>query len=363
MILSRMERYVLTRTLGSVATALVVVGFIIVLIDTVELSRDVGAAADISFVQVLGLTLLKSPSLVLQLLPFVFLFGVLGAFVNLNRRSELIAMRAAGVSAWRFIFPAAGAALVIGTITVAALNPLASYLNGRFEDIRAELLEQRFAGEMEEIFVPMGDNRTQMILNATPEDEAGLRLRDVTASIYAMNPNGERTFVRRIQAERAILENGAWRLIGAVEAGPGAPGVRYDNMSLPASEALMAALNRETAQNIPFWRLPDTIERAEAAGLTANSHKVRLHQLLATPIMFAAMSILAAGFSLRLMRLGGLAALAGSGVALGFVFFFFDQLCSSMGRAGILPPYAAAWAPPLMALLSGFTLLCYTEDG
>jgi lipopolysaccharide export system permease protein len=34
-----------------------------------------------------------------------------------------------------------------------------------------------------------------------------------------------------------------------------------------------------------------------------------------------------------------------------------------MGRAGILPPFAAAWAPPLIALLSGFTLLCYTEDG
>jgi lipopolysaccharide export system permease protein len=79
--------------------------------------------------------------------------------------------------------------------------------------------------------------------------------------------------------------------------------------------------------------------------------------------MYAAMSLLAAGFSLRLMRLGGLAALAGSGVALGFVFYFLDQICSAMGRADILPPFVAAWTPPLLALLSGFTLLCYTEDG
>ena len=75
------------------------------------------------------------------------------------------------------------------------------------------------------------------------------------------------------------------------------------------------------------------------------------------------MSVLAAAFSLRLIRLGGLAALAGSGVALGFVFFFFNQLCEALGKAEVIAPFAAAWTPPVMALLCGFTLLCYTEDG
>jgi lipopolysaccharide export system permease protein len=73
--------------------------------------------------------------------------------------------------------------------------------------------------------------------------------------------------------------------------------------------------------------------------------------------------LLAAAFSLRLMRLGGLAVLAGSGVALGFVFFFFNQFCGALGKAEIVPAAAAAWAPPILALLSGLTLLCYTEDG
>ena len=75
------------------------------------------------------------------------------------------------------------------------------------------------------------------------------------------------------------------------------------------------------------------------------------------------MSVLAAAFSLRLMRLGGLAALAGSGVALGFGFFFFNELCSALAKAEVLHPAVAAWTPPLVALLAGFTLLCYTEDG
>ena len=112
--LGRLERYVLGRTLTAVAAALAVIGSVIVLVQFVDLSRSVGVRADVSVAQIFALTLLKTPSLILVLLPFMFLFGGIAAFVGLNRRSELIAMRAAGVSAWRFILPAAGAAFVIG---------------------------------------------------------------------------------------------------------------------------------------------------------------------------------------------------------------------------------------------------------
>ncbi len=73
--------------------------------------------------------------------------------------------------------------------------------------------------------------------------------------------------------------------------------------------------------------------------------------------------MLAAAFSLRLFRSGGLSTLVASAVGLGFVFFFLNQLCASLGRAEIIPPLLAAWTPALLTLLSGITLLAYTEDG
>jgi lipopolysaccharide export system permease protein len=75
------------------------------------------------------------------------------------------------------------------------------------------------------------------------------------------------------------------------------------------------------------------------------------------------MTVLAATFSLRLLRLGDLAALAGSGVALGFAVFFLNQFCGALGATDVIPVPLAAWTPPILALLSGITLLCYTEDG
>lgn len=362
----RLERYVLSRTLAGVAGALAVIAAVILLIDFVEVSRTVGGRGDAGFPRLLWLTLLKAPSTVLTLLPFAFLFGTLAAFVGLNRRSELIAMRAAGVSAWRFILPAAVAAFVVGAATVAALNPLAAMLGSEFEQSRDAVLEEFQTSKPKDTWLRQGDASSQVVIRARSHDETdgSVRLKDVSMFVYRVNEAGGLEFSRRIEADEARLMPGYWRLKGVREAAPGAGSVRSDTLSIPSTLDEQAAIERFTTPNaIAFWRLPATIRGTESAGFSALPYRLRLHQLLATPLLFAAMSVLAAAFSLRLMRLGGLAALAGSGVALGFVFFFFNQFCGALGKAEIIPPFAAAWAPPLLALLSGLTLLCYTEDG
>ena len=156
---------------------------------------------------------------------------------------------------------------------------------------------------------------------------------------------------------------GFWHLTGAREATPGEQAVSYDTLSIPSTLNPDDAFAAPRPSSVPFWALPDAIARTEQAGFSATGYRLHLQELLATPLLFAAMSILAPRSRCRLMRLGGLAVLAGSGVALGFVLFFFNQFCGALGEADAIPPFVAAWSPPLLALLSGFTLLCYTEDG
>jgi hypothetical protein len=50
-------------------------------------------------------------------------------------------------------------------------------------------------------------------------------------------------------------------------------------------------------------------------------------------------------------------------VVLGFAFFFVNQAASAFGSAEVIPPWLAAWLPPLLTALAAFTLLFYTEDG
>jgi lipopolysaccharide export system permease protein len=360
--LGRLERYVMTRTLAMVGAALSVIALIVLLIDFVELSRDVGQRADTGFAVVLGLTLMKSPTTILVLLPFVFLFGVQFAFVRLNRSSELVAMRAAGVSAWRFIFPAAAAAFLIGLLVVTVISPGAALLAQRFEATRSGALESVAGANQDAVWLRQGDSRTQVVIRA--QSRRGGVLNDVSMFVYNVDEDGAPRFARRIEAREARLVEGEWRLVGVRDATPGDVAVSSESGSLSSTLDPRSALDRQAApEAVPFWRLPRVIAQTEQAGFSATRYRLRFQELLATPLTYAAMAILAAAFSLRLLRLGGLAQLAGAGVLLGFLFFFFAQLCGALGKADIIAAVFAAWIPPVLAVLAGLTLLFNTEDG
>ncbi len=362
---SRITRYVTARTLTGVGGALLVLATIIVLANFVEVSRALGSRSDASAGDLLGLALLEAPGVILLVMPFAFLFGVLIAFVALNRRSELIALRAAGVSAWRFVTPAAVAAALLGVLAAVALNPIASYTTGRFEQLKDELA-QGDTPTGKTIWLRQGDRGRQVIIRANSNIGPGVHLRGVTLFENRVEPDGRLLFLRRVEASDAILRKNTWTLAGATEFTPGAVGGAVGTLQFPSTlneHTTFEQISTAASVPVPFWSLPGLIVRTEAAGISATAYRLQLQQLLATPLMFAAMSVLAAAFSLRLLRLGGMARFAGSGVALGFVFFFFNQLCSALGKSDILPPILAAWAPPAIALLVGITLLCYTEDG
>jgi lipopolysaccharide export system permease protein len=363
---SRIERYVLGKTLAGVGAALAVISAVTLLVQFVDLSRSLSQHADVSAADIFGLTLLKSPAVIEILLPFIFLGGGIAAYVGMNRRSELIAMRASGVSAWRFILPSAIAAFIAGVIAVLALSPLSAALSARFEADRAAITANYQGSPSKEIWLRQGDERTQMVIHAKSRDtvQGEVRLRGVSLFIYQKTKTGQPEFKRRVEAAEAVLRPGFWQLKDVREATPGESSVRSDSLSIRSTLDSEAAVERlASAETIAIWRLPAAIKQTEDSGFSAASYRLRFQQLLATPLMFSAMAVLAAAFSLRLVRLGGLAGLAGAGVALGFVVFFFDKFSSALGKADIIPLFAAAWAPVVVALLSGLTVLCYTEDG
>jgi lipopolysaccharide export system permease protein len=364
--LGRIERYVLARLLTGVTAALAIISAVVLLIQFVELSSQVGTRADVGASSIFGLTLLRAPSIVQILLPFCFLFGGIGAFVGLNRRSELVAMRAAGVSAWRFILPSAAGAFVLGIVAIGLINPVSAQLNAQFEADRARLMENYLGDQPRDVWLRQGDDASQVVIHARARDvKHGLAtLRGVSLFIYEKNARGIPEFRRRLEAQEATLMPGFWRLKNVREATAGDSSIRSDVITIRSTLDAEAAMERlASPEAIAFWRLPKAIQLTEQAGFSASGYRLRFQQLLSTPLLYAAMTILAAAFSLRLARLGGLAGLAGAGVALGFVMFFFNQFAGALARADIIPLFAAAWAPAVVALLAGVTLLCYTEDG
>jgi lipopolysaccharide export system permease protein len=75
------------------------------------------------------------------------------------------------------------------------------------------------------------------------------------------------------------------------------------------------------------------------------------------------MVLLAAAFSLRLFRMGGVQTMVLAGVATGFAFYVLSKVTDDLAKAELMSPIWAAWLPVVIGGLIGCVALLYQEDG
>jgi len=360
---SRLGRYVIARVVVGILIALVAVLASILLIDLVEQMRTVGTRADVTLWDALRLTLLKTPMLVEQTLPFVVLAGVMMAIIGLNRSSELVAMRASGVSAWRFLAPAAFAGIVIGILTVTLLNPIGAYAFREFESERADELARANDSEGSGVWIRQGSENGQVVIHAETVDPSGSSLQGATFMFFEEQQETLR-FTRRIFAERAVLRPGFWQLTNIVEATPGGRPVRHTNLAIPTTLDATEMIDRfVTPASLSFWELPGFIREAREAGFAPTRYELKWQSLLAYPLLLAAMAGLGAAFSLQLQRLGNLAQWGAAGVGIGLFLFFYSQFAGAFAMTQTVPAAVAAWSAPFAGMFIALALVSFMEDG
>ena len=116
-------------------------------------------------------------------------------------------------------------------------------------------------------------------------------------------------------------------------------------------------------ESVPFWTLPEVRDKTERAGLDATAYSLQYQKLLARPLLFVAMVLVAASFSLRFFRFGGVAKMVAGGVASGFVLYVATKLVGDLGGAGLLSTPVAAWSPAVVGSMLGTLVLLHQEDG
>jgi lipopolysaccharide export system permease protein len=307
------------------------------------------------------LSLMRVPSIIEQTIPFVVLFGAMGAFLALSRRLELIVARAAGVSAWQFLAPPVAIAAATGIVAAVAFNPVSAELRARAEAFEAEIFgsgaNQSEAGAR---WIRQRSVDGQAVIRAGSSEQQGLILKGVT--LFMFDPAGH--FQERIEAATARLEEGSWRLSDVRVLVPDQQPVSHRDYIVATN--LSAAQVQQTftsSDTVSFWRLPSAIALANAAGLDANEYRLQYQTLLARPALLVAMVLIAATVSLRFARFGGIGKLIVGGVGAGFVLYVATQMAEELGTAGLVSPSAAAWSPAVVGMLIGVTVLLNQEDG
>ena len=335
---------------------------LIALIDYIELMRRTGDLSSVSALLVAKTSFYRVPQIAERLMPFCVLVGAMSCFLNLSRRMELVIARAAGMSAWQFISPALIGALGLGILATTLYNPLSATLQEQSKRLEADVFGSRSGLHSNSggYWVRQRNSEGQSIINALSSQEQGVRLGIVTVFTFATGGQ----FQERVEAKTATLEPGFWRLDDARIYVPGSP--PRHQLSYRLNTNLTPEQVREsfaTPETVSFWQLPLYIQIAEHSGLAAAAYRLQYHKLLSRPFMLAAMVLLAAAFSLRFFRFGGVQKMVLGGVGSGFLLYVLSKVTEDLSKEELMHPMAAAWLPVLVGGLTGFVALLYQEDG
>ena len=355
-------RYLARQFLFGVAmiyAAFLVLAFSIDIVDLINRTAGRGVSSGI----IIGMAVLQLPNLGQRLLPFAILLGGVYCFVRLSRSQELVATRAAGVSAWDFLVPPLAVAVAIGVIHVLAVTPVSSRMLAQFAALEARYIKgqaSQLSVSLNGLWLRQGDENHQSVIHALTVSDQGVRLDDVIVFLYGPHDHVE----GRIDAKSAVLSRGAWAMDDAWVSDADGHVTHHDRYNL--STTLTPAQIQESfapPDTLSFWDLPQFIRAARNAGFSAVRYRLYLYTLLTLPALFAAMVFMAASFSLKLSRSGGLGRVVLISALSGFGVYFFSDLTRALGQSSILPVVLAATAPAAAAILIGMTLVFHQEDG
>lgn len=353
-------RYLFQRYVTIMAWLFVGTFALVFIIDFAEFSSRTSSLPAFTLPLSLAIIGMRVPMFMQQTVPFVALLATMVLLVNLNRRSELVITRAAGVSVWQFLLPLGLGAFLFGLLVILCFNPIAAAGLARSQMYEADMRAATPGNADVVPWLRQKINDTDTIIGARASLNQGTELAD--ASFFQLDDQG--SIAERLDANCAYLRDGYWELVGVDRYTEGSHELDIANARIPTNlrpEFVQERLaNPET---ISIYQLPSTIQVAQSFGLRANAFAMQFHYLLALPPLLVAMTLIAATVSLRFTRLGVSIPLILSGIVAGFLLYVVSVLVKAFGSSGIVPPVIAAWFPVLIAMFFGVTFLLYREDG
>jgi lipopolysaccharide export system permease protein len=354
-------RYLSARLLLAIAAVFLMISGMIYVVDFVELLRRAGNLRGVSAGYIAYLSLLRVPAISEQIMPFCVLFGTMATFLILSRKLELLVARAVGISVWGMLVPPVAIAGVAGIVSAVLFNPLFVSMKHRADKIEMQLfgLNGKETNDAS-VWIRQKSVDGEAFIKASRVSPDGTELTAVTAYFYGRTG----TFEQKIEAKTGRLLPGVWQLNDARVTGPGEEGFEVKTYllatDLSADEVLRGAINPDA---VPFWDLPRASAAASMAGLNGVGYTLQFQTLLARPLLFVAMVLIAAAFSLRFFRFGGIEKMIFGGASSGIMLYGAAKFVGDLGSSGLLDPAVAAWSPAAIAGLLGAFALLGQEDG
>jgi lipopolysaccharide export system permease protein len=316
-------------------------------------SKDIGDA-HYNVLDALLVVLYSTPALLVDLSPFIALLATLNAYDRLNATSELIALRAAGVSGMR-LGRFAGALALAFMVVIAGVELAARPL--RLEASLLRIHETTPTGNLlrgSGFWIRTG----QMYVNVSALQDArgptGIRMFGFTdesrLASYLRATSGE-----IVDTTDWRLDN-VWRKNYASDGAPGSP----ETIATMDWQPTWDRTTRLYDLPVASFTISELIVRAEHhanESVGAQTERSELWRRITLPLAAIAYTLLAAPFALLTNIRGGRSARLAIGAALAFLVYIGQQVVSNAGILAGLSIAVTSAVPPLLVMIFALLLM------
>lgn len=392
-----LTRYILREMLGPTALGFAFYTSLIIMREVFELAgmiirRSLPAS-------VVGKILLLSlPHIIVLTIPMSLLFGVLIAVGRMSADSEIIALRALGISMKRIYVPVFVFSFIVFMLNLYLINVIMPRSNVQLQSLWAELLTSSVEKDVKpRIFYDDYENLVIYVNDVDPRTGRwkGVFVSDTRSNEAADKATTPSQIINRANAHKddasagALLSNGGQRIVVAqsgtlstVKAtkqvwmnlnkaethiwDPGKP-EKYDRNGNEVQRLLVA--DRSTTEltssgvsrSLREMDLRQLLRQAQATKnggdrLTYNLARVEIHKKFAIPFACVVFGILGLPLGITNRR-GGKSSGFSLSIAIILVYYVLMNNGEHLAAAGQLPPLAAMWAPNVVLLVIGIYLL------
>ena len=307
----------------------------------------------------------QTPQYIYWCIPLSVLIGGLVTMGILTRTSELVVMRACGISLYRAAAPLLVFAVVAGGVLFLFEEHVLAHSNRRAEELRhvirggsprtLDVLDRRWIlGRSGEIYnyVFFDPRRTELtgfsVFRFAPR--AG-RLQSrafyKTATFSGQATGFEETvawqardgWVREFDRQ---MEQRAYR-----------PVERADLMIEPPQYFMT---EQTPAERMTYAQLKRYIVELRASGINVTDYEVELYRKVSFPWVTLIMTLIALPFAVTTGRRGAMYGI-GLGIVLALVYWIAMSVFGAIGASGVIHPLLAAWAPNIIFAASAAYLL------
>lgn len=351
----RLSRYIISHILG--LTAIVALGLMAIHAFVTFVAQLDEVRQGFGYPQLLSYVLWLMPNGLYVMLPIIAMLGTLLGLGTLAGQSELIAMRAAGVSLLRIGVATLGAGLVLGALALVLGDWLAPMGDQAAEALRNEAhsgVPSGIGGKP--VWLREGEHVFQ-IQRLLAEDHIA------SVEVYTLGPDLNLTAVMSV--EDGTWQGGSWRFTGIKRTeftASGARTVEQPSMDWPGTlspEVLrLVVLESDALSSAGLVRL---IRYLDANNLDARTYALALARKVVAPFTVMAMMLFAIPFVLGSLRTAGAGQKLFVGVLVGLAFYVLNEVTANTGQLYGWHPLVSAAAPTLMFAAIALFRLSHTR--